>query len=228
MRFFFADYADSLLSGLMPSFLRRCAAVIFACVLFTGGALATDGESADTGEPGSVGSSAESDVLSEQSDTPPTVDSLLDALASAEDSDQARTLVRDIQRGWNMSGSSSVDLLMRRAEIAMRQRRFPLALDLLDTVVTLAPDFAEGWNRRATVHFMREDYALSIADVEQVLRLEPRHFGALSGIGIMLDELGRYRQAQTFLKAALDVHPYLSGAQQRLDAIERRLQGAPI
>ncbi|MEM1287229.1 MAG: tetratricopeptide repeat protein [Pseudomonadota bacterium] len=161
-------------------------------------------------------------------DADPDINGLLDELKSASDEDAARSLTRRIQLNWNRSGSPAIDLLMQRATRAMRARNFPVALDLLDTVIVLAPDYAEGWNRRATVHFMKEDYALSIADVEQVLRLEPRHFGALSGIGIMLDELGQYAAAANFLKAALDVHPFLPGAKSRLDVIERRLEGSPI
>lgn len=167
----------------------------------------------------------EQDASSEQAISAAT---LLDALAVSDDSQAADVLARQIQELWNQSGSEAVDLLMDRATQAMRARDFPLALDLLDTVVALAPEFAEGWNRRATVHFMRNDFALSIADVEQVLRLEPRHFGALSGIGIILDELGQDRQAQVFLEEALRVHPHLIGARDRLGSVERRLRGAPI
>lgn len=153
---------------------------------------------------------------------------LLDALAQAEDGQAADGLAREIQGLWNRSGSEAVDLLMLRANIAMRTRNFPVALDLLDTVIALSPGYAEGWNRRATVHFMRDDYASSISDVERVLRLEPRHFGALVGIGMILDDLGQARQAALFLQEALNVHPYLSNARERLTVIEARLQGAPI
>ena len=156
------------------------------------------------------------------------VDTLLDALALAQDGPSADALAAQIQRGWNQSGSAAVDLLMQRATLAMSSRNLALALDLLDTVVVLSPDFAEGWNRRATVHFMRDDFAHSIADVEQVLRLEPRHFGALSGLGRMLETTGQDRQAALFLGEALRVHPFLGGTRERLEAIERRLQGAPI
>lgn len=153
---------------------------------------------------------------------------LLDALAQSEDGQAADALAREIQSVWNRSGSDAVDLLMLRASVAMRSRNFPIALDLLDTVVALAPDYAEGWNRRATVHFMRDDYASSIADVERVLRLEPRHFGALVGIGMILDDLGQDREAALFLQEALNVHPFLDNARERLVAIEARLQGTPI
>ncbi|MFK7793169.1 MAG: tetratricopeptide repeat protein [Devosiaceae bacterium] len=180
----------------------------------------------------SLGMSAETNAqpsaldLADQEE--PDASALLDALAHSEDGQAADDLARQIQNRWNASGSEAVDVLMRRATIAMRMQNHILALDLLDTVIALAPDFAEGWNRRATVHFLRDDYALSIADVEQVLRLEPRHFGALSGIGIMLDELGQDRPAQMFLSEALRIHPHLTNAKQRLDEIERRLRGAPI
>lgn len=153
---------------------------------------------------------------------------LLDALAQSEDGQAADILAREIQGVWNRSGSDVVDLLMLRASVAMRSGNFPIALDLLDTVIALAPDYAEGWNRRATVHFMRDDYASSIADVERVLRLEPRHFGALVGVGMILDDLGQDRQAALFLREALNVHPFLSNARERLTVIEARLQGAPI
>lgn len=153
---------------------------------------------------------------------------LLDALAQTEDGQAADALAREIQGVWNRSGSEAVDLLMLRASVAMRSGSFAIALDLLDTVIALAPDYAEGWNRRATVHFMRDDYSSSIADVERVLRLEPRHFGALVGLGMILDDLGQDRQAALFLQEALNVHPFLSNARERLTIIEARLQGAPI
>lgn len=153
---------------------------------------------------------------------------LLDALAQAEDGQAADILAREIQGLWNRSGSEAVDLLMLRAGIAMGSSNFPVALDLLDTVIALAPDYAEGWNRRATVHFMRDDYAGSIADVERVLRLQPRHFGALVGIGMIMDDLGQDQQAALFLREALSVHPFLSNARERLSVIDARLQGAPI
>lgn len=153
---------------------------------------------------------------------------LLDALAQSDDGQAADLLAREIQGVWNRSGSDAVDLLMLRAGLAMQSNDFPVALDLLDTVIALAPDYAEGWNRRATVHFMRDDYASSITDVERVLRLEPRHFGALVGIGMILDDLGQDREAALFLREALNVHPFLSNARERLTVIEACLQGAPI
>ncbi len=166
--------------------------------------------------------------LDSEADPIQSVGSLLDALALSEDGQAADELSRQIQNLWNQSGSETVDLLMRRSSVAIRVRNYTMALDLLDTVIVLEPDYAEGWNRRATVHFLREDYGLSIADVEQVLRLEPRHFGALSGIGFILEELGQDRQAQLFLSEALRVHPHMSRTREVLGAIERRLRGAPI
>lgn len=162
------------------------------------------------------------------SDPETTAGILLDALAQAEDGQAADGLAREIQGLWNRSGSDAVDVLMLRANVAMHSNHFTIALDLLDTVIALAPDYAEGWNRRATVHFMREDYASSIADVQRVLRLQPRHFGALVGIGMILDDLGQDREAALFLREALRVHPFLNNARERLAVIDARLQGTPI
>lgn len=233
MRFFFVpSKADSLfgLSACLPLRGMRLACMrclCLACLLLLGsgfGLLAPSYAFA-TSDSDEASASASLDAADEE---PEGLPNLLDALALSEDGQAADALARQIQRAWNASGSASVDVLMARATLAIRGRNLLLALDLLDTVVVLAPDFAEGWNRRATVHFLRNDYALSIADVEQVLRLEPRHFGALSGLGIMLDELGQDRQAQLFLSEALRVHPHLTKARERLSDIEDRLRGAPI
>jgi Flp pilus assembly protein TadD len=235
MRFFFARLASDSTGGQTA---RLTMHAMLCLISLTGGLLATTGHVVASSDTTALSTTLTThnaddtasldDNAGESGEAPSDLGGLLEALATSEDGQAADALARQVQSMWNQSGSASVDLLMARATLAIRNRDFTLALDLLDTVIALAPDFAEGWNRRATVHFLRDDYARSIADVEQVLRLEPRHFGALSGIGIMLDELGQDRQAQLFLSEALRVHPHLSVAKQRLDAIEVRLRGAPI
>jgi tetratricopeptide (TPR) repeat protein len=222
MRFFFArSLPDSL-----------AAPALWLAALLTLGLLALPAQASEDAAAASTG--GEETILTDpgslDGDDEPiqSVGSLLDALALSEDGEAADELSRQIQSLWNQSGSETVDLLMRRASVAIRVRNYTMALDLLDTIIALEPDYAEGWNRRATVHFLRQDYALSIADVEQVLRLEPRHYGALSGIGFILEELGQDRQAQLFLSEALRVHPHMSRTREVLGAIERRLRGAPI
>lgn len=216
MRFFYAHFRDSF--ALPVTWL---VALVLA-VLVAGPVSATE----DTALSGTQVDPVEAEDRAAVE--PQSLGALLDALALSEDGEAADDLSRQIQNLWNQSGSETVDLLMGRASVAMRARNFPVALDLLDTVIALEPDYAEGWNRRATVHFMREDFGRSIADVEQVLRLEPRHYGALSGIGFILEQLGEDQQAQLFLSEALRVHPHMSRTREVLGEIERRLRGAPI
>lgn len=233
MRFFCAPIYDSSLIRCVQNALVLSGGILLMAVgLWANQAYA---QAAPEGEERAVDATSEPliddtplSALEEAQRTIRDANALLDSLADSEDGREADVLARQIQSLWNESGSDAVDLLMRRASVAVQVRNFALALDLLDTVIALAPDYAEGWNRRATVHYLRDDYALSISDVAEVLRLEPRHFGALIGIGVMLDEMGQDRQAQQFIAEALRVHPYLSGARERLSSIERRLEGAPI
>ncbi|MFN3172635.1 MAG: tetratricopeptide repeat protein [Hyphomicrobiales bacterium] len=222
MRFFFAQNTTDSLA--MPSL--RLVGFVLVASLFCVPAFASGNTAASVID--SEQAATDPDELDSVPEQAQSVGSLLDALALSEDGQAADVLARQVQNLWNQSGSEAVDLLMRRASVAMQARSYPLALDLLDTVIALEPDYAEGWNRRATVHYLREDYALSIADVEQVLRLEPRHFGALSGIGFILEELGQDSQAQLFLSEALRVHPHMNRTREVLGTIERRLRGAPI
>jgi tetratricopeptide (TPR) repeat protein len=104
-------------------------------------------------------------------------------LRQADSEEMAKVLESAIQAMWMRSGSDTADVLMKQAGAAIEKKSFGSALAILDTVVELNPDFAEGWNRRATVHFLRGDYTSSQADIERVLELEPRHYGALSGLG---------------------------------------------
>ena len=91
---------------------------------------------------------------------------------------------------WFASGSDTATLLMGRVKTATDAKDMDLALKLLNAVIDIKPDFLEAWNRRATLHFMKKDYGAAIADIQQVLSREPRHFGALSGLGIILQEIG--------------------------------------
>ena len=104
---------------------------------------------------------------------------------------------------------------------AMTAKDYPLALDYLDRITTLKPDFAEGWNKRATVYFLLEDYAKSIADIQKTLALEPRHFGALSGLGMILSSLGEKLRAIDAYKQALAVDPHLDKVREAMEALEK-------
>ena len=153
---------------------------------------------------------------------------LFDQLAAAETPQLAESIAQKIQLKWLESGSDTVDVLMSRAAAALRTEKYPLALDLLDVVVTLKPDFAEGWNRRATVYYMQQDYGHSLVDIERTLAIEPRHWGALSGLGIIQRKLGDDDQALKAFQRALEINPGLKNAREAVDSLEKAAEGEAI
>lgn len=147
------------------------------------------------------------------------LDVLFDQLALARSREDAVEIESAIWRHWNRSGSVSVDLLMKRALEAFDADSYDEAEDFLDHVVDLAPGFAEGWNKRATVYFLRRDFGRALDDLEQALILEPRHFGALGGMAVILEDMGDKRGALETYRQILNVNPWLDGAEEA----ERRL-----
>lgn len=133
-----------------------------------------------------------------------------------------------IREAWMRSGSSTVDLLMQWSGKAVQEKKFDVALDFLDQVTVLAPDFAEGWNRRATVHFMMDNYAKSMTDIEHTLRLEPRHFGALAGMAAIFKVYDRKESALKAFERVLAVYPMLRSAQKEVATIADELAGQGI
>lgn len=118
-----------------------------------------------------------------------------------------------------------MDLLASRADKAMEEQRHDDALLFLDDLTRLAPDFAEGWNKRATIYFMQGNYGDSIDDIARTLALEPRHFGALSGLGIILDRLGDSKGALEAYRRAVELHPNLPGAQEGIKKLTKEVEG---
>ncbi len=106
-------------------------------------------------------------------------------LQSTADGTAAVTIQGMIWQLWTQSGSDTVDLLMTRTGRAMSQGDYRAALQHVDAVIELDPDFAEGWNRRATIYYLLGEFTASVVDIERPLVLEPRHFGALSGLGMI-------------------------------------------
>ena len=137
------------------------------------------------------------------------LDTLFEALKIAPDEASAKAIEDRIWALWAVSGSDTCNLLMGRAKAAADGKDYGLAVKLLDAVIELRPDYAEGWNRRATVYYLQKDYSHSLADIREVLAREPRHFGALSGLGIIMQELGDDKRALEVFRRALAVHPRL-------------------
>jgi len=125
---------------------------------------------------------------------------------------------RRIWKEWEQSGSDAMDLLLERGQEAMRQGDPAKAVEHLTALVDHAPDFAAGWNARATAFFMLEEYGLSVADIQRTLALNPRHFGALAGLGMIYEAIDEPKAALRAYQAALAVHPHRPDV---IDAIKR-------
>ena len=155
--------------------------------------------------------------------TDPDLDPLFAALAAAGSPREAAAIESRIWTRWLESGDAQTDELLAAAIEASERGRRGLAIELLDAVVERAPDFAEGWNQRATARFLVEDYAGALADIERVLELEPRHFGALSGRGLIYLQMGRDYDALLAFEAVLRIHPQARQARRYVRFLSERL-----
>lgn len=129
---------------------------------------------------------------------------------------------------WLSSGSDTIDLLMDRAVFAIEAQHYPLAMEILDSVIEMRPRYAEAWNKRATLFYLIEDYARSMRDIQVTLSLEPRHFGALSGLGVILQEVGQNDGALAAYRRALSIHPFLGNLRKNVEDLEREIEGNEI
>jgi tetratricopeptide (TPR) repeat protein len=152
------------------------------------------------------------------------LESLFETLADPDADSWERTQAQ-IYAAWNRSGSPSMDFLAGRADEAVSEQDYDAALAFLDDLTRLAPDFAEGWNKRATVYFLQDEYGRSLGDIARVLALEPRHFGAYSGLGIILDRLGDKQGALEAYRRAVAIHPHLPGAAEGIKKLTREVEG---
>lgn len=156
------------------------------------------------------------------------IDVLYEALASSRDPQDGKALEVAIRKEWLRSGSPSVDLLMQRGLDAFTAKQFDRSFFYFDEVVTLAPGFAEGWHKRATVYYLRNDYTHALRDLEHVLRLDPRHFDATMGLAVMLQELGDKKGALDLYRRALKINPWIEGAQEGIKSLKTDVEGRGI
>ena len=163
---------------------------------------------------------------------PPTpaavLDSLYGKLAKATDANEAHGILMAIERAHMLSGSPASDLLMDRAMTAMRGQNPKLALDLLDQIVVIDPDWAEGWNKRATVRFEQNDDIGSMNDISHVLALDPRHVGALSGMGGIMQRNGYDKGALAAFKRVLELYPAQEGLGKMIEKLSGEVEGRGI
>jgi len=139
----------------------------------------------------------------------------LAALRGGDAAEAGRAAAALWQR-WHQSGDRKLDALLREGIAAMERQDLRAADDIFSQLIATAPGFAEGWNKRATVRYLVQDYAGSVADCRQTLARNPNHFGALSGQGLCHLALGEFAEAASLFRRALAVHPHLSGARQNL------------
>jgi tetratricopeptide (TPR) repeat protein len=156
------------------------------------------------------------------------IDALFAALKRERNEKAAERIAQEIGETFLQSGSATTDLLMLWSQKAVEEQKYDVALDFLDEVVTLQPSYAEGWNRRATVHFLMKDYAKSLADIDETLKLEPRHFGALSGLAQIMADTGHKKDALAAWQRVLDIYPMMRSAQDQVATLSEELAGEAI
>jgi tetratricopeptide (TPR) repeat protein len=164
----------------------------------------------------------------ERADRSNNLDFLFEALKAAPDSDSAKAVENRILALWQVSGSDTADLLMSRVRQAVDTKDLDLGLQLLDAIVELRPEYVEGWNRRATLNFLKKDFGASLADLRQVLAREPRHFGALVGLGIILQEIDEEKMALQVLRRARELHPHLARIDELISSLVEKVEGRGI
>jgi tetratricopeptide (TPR) repeat protein len=157
-----------------------------------------------------------------------TLDELFAELPEHAGSPPGQRIEAEILKRFNRSGSDTADLLLSWADSAIERKDYALALDILDQVVLIEPGFAEGWNKRATVNFLADDYSASLADIRQTLAIEPRHFGALAGLGMIFQGMEREEDAIRVFERALEINPQLEKVREALEQLKKDTAGDEI
>lgn len=153
---------------------------------------------------------------------------LFGALKVAPDDVSAKAIEQRIWAQWVVSSSDTTNLLMTRVVAAVEAKDTDLAIKLLDGIVKIRPDYIEAWNRRATLYYMKHDYGRALADIREVLKREPRHFGALAGLGLILQDIGDDKQALEVYRRALAVYPRLQRIPDVVKKLKEEVEGRDI
>jgi tetratricopeptide (TPR) repeat protein len=156
------------------------------------------------------------------------LDFLFGALKAAPDEASARHVEARIWALWMQTPSDTAALLMLRAKAAMDAQKADVAMKLLDSVIKLRPDYIEAWNRRATLYYLKNDYTRSLEDIRQVLIREPRHFGALAGLGMIMQDIGDEKRALEAFRKALAVNPHLEKVPDLVKSLTEKVEGRDI
>jgi tetratricopeptide (TPR) repeat protein len=158
----------------------------------------------------------------------PRVAGLLDRLGNAKTPAEAEQLESVIWKLWVHHEDSEIQRFMAIGISAMTSGNLEMAFTAFDRVVGMDPEFAEGWNKRATVNYMMERLDASMNDIERTLALEPRHFGALSGMGLIFDAIDNPKAAADAWEKALGIHPFMPGVRRHIRELRQREKGRAI
>ena len=158
----------------------------------------------------------------------PRLGELFAALAEVSDLGEALAVEAAIWHIWLKAEDSTLDEIMTRGVRAMSANRLNDAVERFTELIRAAPDFAEAWNKRATVYYLMNRYEDSVRDIERTLALEPRHFGAISGMGLIFLELGDEVGALDAFEKVLEIHPHARGARFHVERLRERLRGKQI
>jgi tetratricopeptide (TPR) repeat protein len=156
------------------------------------------------------------------------LDFLFGALKVAPDDTSSKSIEERIWALWLVSKSDTTNLLMTRVKTAMDGEDLDLAIKLLDQIIQIKPDYTEAWNRRATAYYMKKEFNRSLADIRQVLAREPRHFGALAGLGLIMQDLGDDKRALEIYRKALAIHPRLPRVPDLIKTLTEKVEGRDI
>jgi tetratricopeptide (TPR) repeat protein len=156
------------------------------------------------------------------------LDDLFARLKATKAQDDGDEIVTQIWKLWQRSGNEKLDAAMEQAMLLMGQGLGSLAMPILDEIVAEKPDWAEGWNKRATVLYLMGEHDRSLADIDRVLALEPRHFGAIAGIGLIRIAKGEMREALAAFRRALAINPFLRERYGLIPQLEKELGEKPI
>jgi tetratricopeptide (TPR) repeat protein len=158
----------------------------------------------------------------------PRLDDLFARLAVTQDEAEAQVIESFIWTLWLEGHDDTLNDLMAQGARDMQVGDLDAAINRFGTLIELAPDFAEAWNKRATVYYMIGRYDEAIADCMQVLAREPRHFGALSGLGLIHQARGEDAEALAWYRRALEQNPHMPGIRQRVEVLSLEVEGEAI
>lgn len=156
------------------------------------------------------------------------LDTLYQALKAAPNARAAQTVEARIEAMHLQSGSDTADLLMVRARTVMDAKELDLSIELLDTIIDLSPDFTEAYAQRATALFLKKDLTRALADLRVVIAREPRHYTALAGLGVILQDIGQDKLALEAFRRAVEQHPHLKGIPNLIKRLEPKVEGREI